>query len=111
MPFDMGIPFFLGNTADTPDPIGGIANFPVFLDDAIPPNLGAGGTQDLIVCLRPSELILFESEPQTMVTREPGSGTLSARILMHSYAAAITDRRPAGVSVVSGAGMAKVTGF
>lgn len=122
MPFDLTTKFYLGSTDDTPDPIGGIANFPVFLDDAIPANVTAttnqnvttyatGGTQDVIICLRPSDGILLEGEPQTIVAREPLSGGLGVRIGMHAYAAAITGRHPAGVSVLCGTGMAVQTGF
>jgi hypothetical protein len=122
LPFDLSVPFFLGDTDDTPDPIGGIANFPVFLTDAIPANLTAtttggvttyatGGSQDVVICMRPSDLILLEGEPETMVAREPLSGNLGVRIQMHSYAAAITGRRPVSISVISDTGMAKPSGF
>jgi hypothetical protein len=118
LPFGLYSPYYLGNTDDTPDPIGALLGWPVFLSDAIPANLSGnpgafvagGGTQDLIVCLRPSDLILLESEPQTLVTREPLSGSLGARIEQHSYAAAITDRRPASVSVLGGTGLTVQSG-
>lgn len=111
LPFDISSPTYLGSTDDTPDPIGGIVGLPVFLEEAISNTQGAAGNQDVIIALRPTDLILLEGEPQTMVAHEPGSGTLTARIEMHSYAAAITDRRPAGVSVVSGTGLSKPSGF
>lgn len=111
LPFDISSPTYLGSTDDTPDPIGGIVGLPVFLEEQISNTQGAGGNQDQIIALRPSDMILLEGEPQTMVAHEPLSGTLGARIEMHSYAAAFTDRRPAGVSVISGTGLAKPAGF
>lgn len=111
LPFDISSPTYLGSTDDTPDPIGGIVGLPVFLEEQISNTQGAGQNQDQIIALRPTDLILLEGEPQTMVAREPLSGSLGARIEMHGYAAALTDRRPAGVSVVSGTGLAKPSGF
>jgi hypothetical protein len=110
LPFDIGGIGYLGSTDDTPDPIGGIAGFPVFLDDAIPNTLGAG-TQDLIIALRPHDGILLEGEPQTLVAREPLSGNLGVRLQLHGYAAALTGRRPAGIGVLQGPGMVKPAGF
>ena len=118
LPFGIFSPFFLGNDDDTPDPIGGLQGLPVFLDDAIASNLtgnpgsfGTGGTQDAVICLRPSDLILLEGDAQTMVAREPLSGSLGARIQMHGRAAAITGRRPAGITVLGGTGFAVQTGY
>ena len=120
LPFGVFTQFFLGNEEGTPDPIGGLLGFPVFLDDAIPANstLGAGGytttpagTQDFVVALRPSDLILFEGQPQVNVYREPLSGSLGARIQLHNSVAAITNRFPAGIVTVGGTGFVVQSGF
>ena len=104
-PFGIPTPFFLGSADDEPNPVGGLLSFPVFADDAIPANLGSGADEDAVIAIRPSDLILLEATPVTAVMREPGSGNLSARIQMHNRVAAITNRKPAAVSVLSGSGL------
>src|SRR5581483_7088841 len=105
-PFGLSTRFFLGSDDDTPDPVSGLMGWPVFLDDAIPATLGAGANQDVIICLRPRDMILLEGTPQSGVFREPLSGSLGARVQMHTNVAAITGRRPAGIGVLQGTGMA-----
>jgi hypothetical protein len=107
LPFGLS-PIFIGKDDDkTPDPIGGIMSLPVFLDDAIP----VVGGQDSIICLRPRDLILLEGQPQTLIAREPLSGSLGVRLQMHCNAAAITGRRPGGIGVLTGTGMTVQTGY
>lgn len=117
-PFGLSTRFYLGSDDETPDPIGGLMALPVFLDDAIPATLGGtsgltvgGGTQDVIIGLRPHDQILLEGEPQTLIAREPLSGSLGVRLQMHCNAAAITGRRPAGIGVLQGTGMAVQSGY
>ncbi len=110
LPFGLNTPFYLGSDDQTPDPIGAILGWPVFLNDALPATLGAGANQDQVICLRPRDLLLLESEPQTMINRERLSGSLGVGIEMHGYAAALTGRRPAGISVLSGTGLVVQTG-
>ena len=76
----------------------------VHQDDAIPTNLGAGGNQDLIVACRPSDWLLLESERRTSVFTENLSGTLSARIQLRRYVAALL-RQPTSVAYLTGTGM------
>lgn len=126
LPFGLPSPFFMGNTSDTPDPVGGLLGLPVFLDDAIPntvtwgtpsagtPPVFTGGTQDLILGLRPSDLILFEGNPHISVGnvyRQPLSGALGVRIQLHDYAAAITNRYTTGIAAIGGTGFAVQSGF
>ena len=117
-PFGLSTRFFLGNDDATPDPISGMMGWPVFLNDAIPATLGGtggvvvgAGTQDAILCLRPRDLILLEGEPQTIVAREPLSGSLGVRLRMHCNAAALTGRRPSGIGVLQGTGLTVQTGY
>lgn len=110
LPFGLFTPFYLGSDDQTPDPIGALLGLPVFLDDAIPATQGAGANQDQIICLRPRDQLLLESEPQTLVNRERLSGSLAVGIEMHGYAAALTGRRPAGISVLSGTGLVVQSG-
>jgi hypothetical protein len=111
LPFGLPSPFFMGNTADTPDPVGGLLGFPVFLDDAIPATFGAGGNQDQIACLRPSDLIFFEGAPQMSVDLEALSAALGARLIYRNYAAAITSRFASGIAAIAGTGMVVASGF
>jgi hypothetical protein len=77
----------------------------VFLDDAIPTTLGTAGNQDAVVCLRPTDLIFLEGQPQIAVFREPLSGVLGARIQFHASVAAITNKYPTGIATVTGTGL------
>jgi HK97 family phage major capsid protein len=111
LPFGLPSPFFMGNTTDTPDPVGGLIGFPVFLDDAIPATFGAGGNQDQIACLRPSDLIFFEGTPQMSVDLEVLSANLGARLIYRNYAAAITSRFASGIAAIAGTGLVVQSGF
>ena len=111
IPFGVLSPNFLGSSPGTPWPIGPLYGLPVFLDDAIPANLGAGKNQDVVIALRPTDLLLFESAPITNVFREVGSGNLTARIQLHNKVACISNRRPAGIGVIGGSGLAIQAGF
>jgi hypothetical protein len=114
-PFGLPSPFFMGNTVSTPDPIGGLLGLPVFPDEAISATLGgtapSNGTQDQILCLRRSDLILFEGSFQTQVHREVLSGVLGARIQMHNYAAFIGNRYPSVIATLGGSGLVTQSGF
>lgn len=121
-PFGLDTRFYLGSDDDTPDPISGFMGWPVFLNDAIPANLTTTiangvasylttGSQDAVLCLRPRDMVLLESDPVTQVSREPLSGELGVRLQMRGYAASLTARRPGGVSVIGGTGMAVASGY
>jgi hypothetical protein len=110
-PLGLSSPFFIGNDDSTPDPAGGLISWPAFLSDAIPATLGAGGNQDEILCLRPTDLILLEGQPQTAIMREPLSGNLGVRIQLHTRVAALTARYPSGISVISGTGLVVQAGL
>lgn len=104
-------PYFIGkDDSSTPDPIGGLMGWPVFLDDAVSPTQGATLNQDQIICIRPSDLVLFEGTLQTSVNLEPGSGALSANLVLHSYVAAIT-RYTSGIATVGGTGFVVASGY
>lgn len=107
-----GLPsYYFGRGSSMPDPIGGLQGLPVFLTESVPATLGSGANQDVIIASRPTDSILLESEPTTAVIREPGSGSMSARLQWHGRAAALTSRRPASIAVLSGSGMAIASGY
>ena len=111
LPFGLPSPFFMGNDDETPDPVSGLLGFPVFLDESIPATLGAGSNQDIILCMRPTDLILLEGDVKTAVYTEVLSGSLGARMQLHQSVAAITNRYTAGISVITGTGMVTQSGF
>lgn len=88
-----------------------LAGFPVYVDDIIPATFGAGGNQDQIVFCRPSDMILLEGAPQTMVTEEPLAGTLGARLVFRNYVAALTGRYPSSIATVNGTGLVVASGY
>lgn len=110
-PFGLSTRFFLGAEDDTPDPVDGLMGLPVFLADAIPTTLGPESKQDFISALRPRDMIILEGQPQTLIAREPLSGSLGVRVQMHANVAALTSRRPAGIGVLSGTGMTVQDGY
>jgi HK97 family phage major capsid protein len=95
-----------------------LVQYPVKLDDAIPRNFGAGTNQDVVILCKPSDMLLLESEPHLRVMTDiaadsetAGAGTLSVRIQLHRYVAAILGRYPTGIAVIQGTGMATPAGF
>ena len=96
---------------DGPAAVSTLWGWPVYVDDAIPTNLGASANQDLIIACRPVDMVLFEGEPHTMVGRDVLSGTLSARLQLRRSAAFIAGRYPSGISVITGAGCVVQSGF
>lgn len=110
-----------GHDADgTVRPTSSIYGWPVFVDDAIPATFSTsggtiladlGGTQDLIIACRPSDMLLLEGTPTCSVQVEVLSGTLQARIIYRNYAAGLTGRYPSGCAIVIGTGMTIQSGF
>lgn len=92
-------------------PIASLGGFAVYLNDAITATLGTTKEEDTIIACRPSDFVLFYSQPKTMVDLETLSGTLTARFRTHRYVAAILGRYPQGVSYLIGAGMKPATGY
>jgi hypothetical protein len=108
-PFGLS-PLFMGQDAVTPDPIGGLMGWPVFLNENVSATLGTAANEDENLCVRPRDIVLLESAPTTNVYREVLSGSLSARIQMHTRVAAVT-RYVSGVAVVSGSGLQVASGY
>jgi HK97 family phage major capsid protein len=86
-------------------PVGPVLGLPVYLDGAIP----AGATADVAICLRPSDMLLFESEPHFMASPQSLGGTLQVRLSLHKYAAFIPHRYPSAIGKVTG--MPQPSGF
>lgn len=88
----------------------GILAIRATFDDAIPATLGAASNQDAILCTRPSDILLFESDLKTLVTPEPLSGTMQVRFSLRG-AAAMINRYPSGHSSITGTGLIPASGF
>jgi len=80
------------------------------LDGNIPTTLG-GGTEDAVLTVRGSDLLLFEGALRTRALPEVLSGTLTVRLQVYAYSAFIPGRFPAGISKITGTGLAAPAGF
>lgn len=91
-------------------PIGTWHGLPVFLDQNMPTTLG-GGTEDAVVTFRGADHLLFEGALRTRALPEVLSGTLTVRLQVYAYSALILGRFPAGVSKITGTGLAAPSGY
>jgi HK97 family phage major capsid protein len=91
-------------------PVGTWHGYPVFLDQNMPTTLG-GGTEDAVICYRGNDHLLFEGAIRTRALPEVLSGTLTVRLQVYAYSALILGRFPAGVSKITGTGLAAPSGF
>lgn len=94
-------------------PVGPVAGQPVILDANIPTNLGAGTNQDVVLAVRAADMLLLEDEPRftAQVGTSGGGQSLTVFLVAHVYAAAILDRYPSGVGVLTGTGLAVPAGW
>ena len=84
--------------------VGTIMGLPVVTDPSIPITVGAG-TEDQIVVMRASDLVLWESGIKSRVLPDVGSGTLTVRLQVYGYVAFTAARLPKSISVISGTGL------
>jgi HK97 family phage major capsid protein len=92
-------------------PFGPVLGLPVWTTDSVPANLGTGTNQDEIIVCRPSDFMLFASQPTFTVMPETVGNTLTAIVEWHAYVAAITSAYPGGIGVLGGTGLVVQTGF
>lgn len=89
--------------------VGQFQGLPVVTDPSIPTTDGAGTNEDVIVVMRSTDCILYESALRTRVLPEVGSGTLTVRLQVYGYLAFTAERQPKGITVVSGTGLTAPT--
>lgn len=93
--------------------VGTIMGLPVVTDPSIPITYSAGapgaGTEDSIIVMRASDLVLWESGIRTRVLPDVGSGTLTVRLQVYGYIAFTAARLPKSISLVSGTGLVAPT--
>lgn len=97
----------LNQAAGTQD-MGKLTSFSglrVVVDANVLTNLGAGTNEDEIYVLRAADFVLAEGPIQSRMLSEVGSGTLTVRLQVYGYSAAIAGRYPSGISIVSGTGL------
>ncbi len=97
------------------DIYGNILGVAVRLSDVIPSTLTTGklypvGKEDVILVIRPSDFMLWEATPKVSTFEEVLSGSLSARVRLHNYAAFIV-RYPSAVCTITGTGLIPPSGF
>lgn len=85
-------------------PVGNVLGLPVFIDPNIPTTLGAGA-EDVIICGRFSDAILWEGNPRMRVLPEVLSGNLTVRCQLYNYVAAAAGRFPGSFCTVGGTGL------
>ena len=103
-------PLVLASSSDTQSfPVGSLFGLPVYLNDALPEN--RNGNQDVIICCRPKDFLLLESEPKFAVMEDVLSGTLQVRLVVNRYVAFLGGKYPTGISALEGTGMAVQSGY
>lgn len=78
-------------------PVGSVVGVPVWSDGAI----SAGTAADVVIMVRYTDMFLFESQPRFFAAPNPLSGSLQIRLSLHRYAAAVLNRYPSGIAVVT----------
>lgn len=91
-------------------PVGTWHGLPTLLDMNMPTTLG-GGTEDAVIVVRGNDLLLFEGAVKTRALPEVLSGTLTVRLQVYAYSSFIPGRFPAGISKITGTGLAAPSGF
>jgi HK97 family phage major capsid protein len=89
--------------------VGQMHGLPVVTDPNIPTNLGVGTNEDVILVMRASDLLLWESGIRTRVLPEVGSGTLTTRLQVYGYLAFSAARYPKSVVEIGGTGLVAPT--
>lgn len=89
--------------------VGQIQGLPVVTDPSVPTTNGAGTNEDLLIIMRASDCVLYESSLRTRVLPEVGSGTLTVRLQVHGYLAFSAERQPKGICTITGSGLTAPT--
>lgn len=89
--------------------VGELQGLPVVTDPSIPITNGAGTNEDVIIVMRASDCVLYESSLRTRVLPDVGSGTLTVRLQVYGYIAFTAERQAKGISVLSGTGLTAPT--
>lgn len=88
-----------------------LMDYPVLENNSIPATLGAASNQDAIIVCRPSDMLLLETAPKTLVDFESASGAMGVRLSLRAYVAAFVGRQPTSISRIIGTGLITQSGF
>jgi len=89
--------------------VGSLLSLPVFTDNNVPSNKGAGANQDEIYVLRGPDVFLYESELQMESFEATYANQNSVLFRALGYSAMIPDRYGASVNIVQGTGLIGAT--
>jgi len=89
--------------------VGQMHGLPVVTDPNLPTTLGTGTNEDVILVMRASDLLLWESGIRSRVLPDVGSGTLTTRLQVYGYLAFSAARYPKSVVEIGGAGLVAPT--
>lgn len=89
--------------------VGELQGLPVVTDPSLPTTDGTGTNEDVILIMRASDCVLYESALRTRVLPEVGSGTLTVRLQVYGYLAFTAERQPKGITKLTGSGLAAPT--
>jgi hypothetical protein len=100
----------LGEAAEYGQVVGQVAGLPVITDANVRTDLG-GGTEDAIYVVKADDHILFEEtgSPFRLRFDDIGSGSLTVKLVCYGYVAYASGRYPAGISAITGTGLAAPT--
>jgi HK97 family phage major capsid protein len=98
-------PIAVGQGAVAQGVAGTLLGLPVYLDANIPTDDGVGTDQDVVLVLRASEHVLYESSLRTRVLPDVGSGTLTVRLQLYSYLAFTAERYAKATTKITGTGL------
>lgn len=111
-PSDPMNPMGRRDEAPLPGFVGSLAGLPVLVDSNVPTNLGAGTNEDIILCVRLDDLLLWEDgagQPMQMRFDEPLANTLTVRLVAYGYSAFSAGRYPEAVATLGGTGLVAPT--
>lgn len=87
--------------------VGNVHGVPVVTDPNLPTNVSSG--QDVVLVLRASDLLLFESGIRTRVLPEVGAKNLTVGLQVYGYIAFTAGRYPKSIVELGGAGLGAPT--
>lgn len=92
-------------------PVGSLQGLPVYVDSNVPTTLGSSTTEDRIIVISKSSLLLWEDQtgPYLGTFPDVGSGTLTVRFRLHNYYAQCYSRYAEAIGAVSGTGLVTPT--
>lgn len=82
--------------------VGRCCGLPIVIDSNLPTNLGAGTNEDVIVVMRSSDLVLWESGIRMRALPETKASTLTVLLQVYSYIAFSAARYPQSVVKITG---------